>query len=213
MISRRTDVRTISGAVAATLLVIGTVMAQSPAPVVAETPPPQVEKRFAPGGSIYMDLSAGGYVIEGTPDPSIRIRWTTRDTSDAGSVRATADVEGTHARIMIAGPKNGFSAHLEVPVRSDVAVSLSAGDLVLGALVGDKDLSAWAGKIDVAVPNRDDYYSVRASVTAGEIRAEPFQVHKGGVFRSFWWEGKGRHALRVRLTAGDVVLHAGRDVK
>jgi hypothetical protein len=205
-------VRTIPAALGATLLAVASVMAQSP-PVETGTPPPQVEKRFAPGGTIYMDLSAGGYVIEGTPDPGIRIRWTTRDTSDAGSVRATADVKGTHARITISGPKNGFSARVEVPVRSDVAVSLSAGDLVLGGLVGDKDVSAWAGKIDVTVPNRDEYYSVRASVTAGEIRAEPFQVHKGGVFRSFWWEGKGRHALRVRLTAGDVVLHAGPKVK
>jgi hypothetical protein len=48
---------------------------------------------------------------------------------------------------------------------------------------------------------------VRASVTAGQIRAEPFHADKGGVFRSFSWEGKGRHALRVRLTAGDVILH------
>lgn len=213
MISRGQTVRTIPATVAATLLVMTSVMAQSPAPVVTGTPPFQIEKRFAPGGSIYMDLSAGGYLIEGTSDRSIRIRWTTRDSSDGGSVRATADVEGTHARIMIAGPKNGFSARVEVPVRSDVAVSLSAGDLAVGGLVGDKDLSAWAGKIDVTVPDRDAYYSVRASVTAGEIRAEPFQVHKGGVFRSFWWEGKGRHALRVRLTAGDVVLHAGRDAK
>jgi hypothetical protein len=205
-------VRTISAAAAATLLAIASVLADSQA-AVPGMPPPQVDKKFVTGGSIHMDLSAGGYVIEGTPDPSIRIRWTTRDAADAGSVRATADVKGTDARVTIAGPKNGFSARVEVPVRSNVSVSLSAGELTLGGLVGDKDLSAWAGKIDVTVPNRDDYYSVRASVTAGEIRAEPFQVHTGGVFRSFSWEGKGRHALRVRLTAGDVILHGGRDVK
>jgi hypothetical protein len=205
-------VQSMSAALAATLLVMTSVLAQSPASGVTETPP-QVEKGFAAGGSVYMDLSAGGYVIEGTPDPTIRIRWTTRTASDAGSVRATADVKGTDARIMIAGPKNGFSARVEVPVRSNVSVSLSAGDLALNGLVGDTDVSAWAGKIEVRVPNPNDYYSVRASVTAGEIRAEPFRVHKGGLFRSFSWEGKGQHSLRVRLTAGDVVLHASRDVK
>jgi hypothetical protein len=205
-------VRSISAAVAATLLVMTSVVAQSPASGGTETPP-QVEKRFAAGGSVYMDLSAGGYVIEGTPDPTIRIRWTTRNTSDAGSVHATADVKGTEARIVIAGPKNGFSARVELPVRSNVSVSLSAGDLALGGLVGDTDVSAWAGKIEIGVPSPNDYYSVRASVTAGEIRAEPFRVHKGGLFRSFSWEGKGQHSLRVRLTAGDVVLHAGRERK
>ena len=124
-------------------------------------------------------------------------------------MRATADVSGTQARIVVAGPKNGFSVRIGIPVRSDITVSLSAGDLVLGALEGNKDVSAWAGKIQVAVPKPDDYYSVQASVTAGQIRAEPFHVEKGGVFRSIAWEGKGRYSLRVRLTAGDVILHGG----
>jgi hypothetical protein len=199
--------RSISAVITAALLFAGSVAAQSPPPDAKGAPPPQVEKAFAPGGFIYMDLSAGGYVIEGTTDPRISIRWTTRDGADAGSVRATADVKGTEARIVIAGPKNGFRARIEVPVRTSVSVSLSAGDLAVGALEGDKDISAWAGKIEAAVPNPADYYSVRASVTAGQIRAEPFHADKGGLFRSFSWEGKGRHALRVRLTAGDVVLH------
>lgn len=200
--------RRMLAAAAATLLLITSVAAQSPAPPPAESPP-QVEKAFAAGGSIYMDLSAGGYTIEGTADPRIRIRYTTREPADASSVRATADVSGTQARIVVAGPKNGFSVRIGIPVRSDITVSLSAGDLVLGALEGNKDVSAWAGKIQVAVPKPDDYYSVQASVTAGQIRAEPFHVDKGGVFRSIAWEGKGRYSLRVRLTAGDVILHGG----
>lgn len=196
---------------AAMLLVMVTAAAQAPATPPAE-PPPQVEKAFAAGGSVYLDLSAGGYVIEGTADPRIRIRYKTREPTDAGSVRATADVTGQQARIMIAGPKNGFSVRIELPVRSDVTVSLSAGDLTLGALEGNKDISAWAGKIQVAVPKPDDYYSVQASVTAGQVRAESFHIEKGGLFRSFSWEGKGRHSLRVRLTAGDVIIN-GADKK
>jgi hypothetical protein len=195
-------------AAAATSLLMTGVEAQSPAPAPAQ-PPPQVEKAFAAGGSIYMDLSAGGYVIEGTADPRIRIRYTTREPGDARSVRATADVSGTQARIVVAGPRNGFNVRIEIPVRSDITVSLSAGDLAVGALEGNKDVSAWAGKIQVVVPKPDEYYSVQASVTAGQIRAEPLHVDKGGVFRSISWEGKGRYSLRVRLTAGEVILHGG----
>jgi hypothetical protein len=181
--------------------------AQNPRPAASSEPPPQVDKPFAPGGSIYMDLSAGGYVIAGTPDPRIRIRWRTKEARDASSVHASADVTGTGARIVTDGPSNGFTARIEIPVRSNVSISLSAGDLSLGALDGDVDVSAWAGKMEVAVGNPDDYYSVRASVTAGQISAEPFHVDKGGLFRSFSREGKGRRSLRVRLTAGDGVLH------
>lgn len=204
-----TMMRRVPAAAAATLLLVARVAAQSPAPpsTAPAQPPPHVEKTFAAGGSVYMDLSAGGYVIEGTADARIRIRYTTRDPGDASSVRATADITANQARIVIAGPRNGFSVRIELPVRSDLTVSLTAGDLALGALEGNKDVSAWAGKIQVAVPKPEDYYSVQASVTAGEIRAEPFHAAKGGVFRSFSWEGKGRHSLRVRLTAGEVIIH------
>jgi hypothetical protein len=48
--------------VAAAMLLSSAGAAQAPAQAPPVTPPPQVEKAFAPGGSIYMDLSAGGYV-------------------------------------------------------------------------------------------------------------------------------------------------------
>ena len=70
-----------------------------------------------------------------------------------------------------------------------------------------QDVSAWAGKIQLALSYLTQYHSVYASVTAGEIRADPLGAHKGGIFRSVSWEGKGRHSLRVRLTAGDVIIH------
>jgi hypothetical protein len=202
--------RRIPALVTAAMLLSSAGAARAPAQPPPVTPPPQVEKPFAQGGSIYMDLSAGGYVVEGTAEPRIRIRWTTRDPADESSVRAAADVTGTQARIVVSGPSNGFEVRIEVPERSNMSVSLSAGDLVVGALDGDVDVSAWAGKMDVAVRNPAEYYSVRASVTAGQIRAEPFHTDKGGVFRSFSWEGKGRHSLRVRLTAGDVILRGAK---
>jgi hypothetical protein len=170
-------------------------------------PPAQVEKAFSPGGTITMDLSAGHYTIRGVADPAIRIRWTTRDTAQSESVYAKAAVSGLNARVDVSGPSNGLDVSIEVPQRSSVSVSLSAGDLSIGPLDGSQDVSAWAGKIQLALHDLAQYYSVYASVTAGEIRADPLGVHKGGLFRSVSWEGKGRHSLRVRLTAGDVIIH------
>lgn len=167
----------------------------------------QVEKAFSPGGTIMMDLSAGHYTIRGSADPAIRIRWTTRDTAESESVYAKAAVSGSNARVDVSGPSNGLDVTIEVPQRSSVSVSLSAGDLSIGPLDGSQDVSAWAGKIQLALHDLAQYYSVYASVTAGEIRADPLGAHKGGIFRSVSWQGKGRHALRVRLTAGDVIIH------
>jgi hypothetical protein len=172
-----------------------------------QAPPAQVEKAFPPGGTITMDLSAGHYTIRGTGAPAIRIRWTTRDVAQSGSVYAKAQVSGSNARVDVSGPSNGFDVSIEVPQRSDLSVSLSAGDLSIGPLDGSQDVSAWAGKIQLALQDLAQYSSVYASVTAGQIRAEPLDTQKGGLFRSVSWEGKGRYALRVRLTAGDVILH------
>jgi hypothetical protein len=170
-------------------------------------PPAQVEKAFSPGGTITLDLSAGHYTIRGIGDPAIRIRWTTRDATQSGSVYAKAEVSGSNARVDVSGPSNGLDVSIDVPQRSNVSASLSAGDLSIGPLDGSQDISAWAGKIQVAVQDLAQYYSVYASVTAGQIRADPLDAQKGGLFRSVSWEGKGRHAIRVRLTAGDVVIH------
>ena len=51
-----------------------------------------------------------------------------------------------------------------------------------------------------------DVSKVDASVWAGEIQAPPFQVNKGGLFRSFDWRGKGLYRLHAHLKAGDLRL-------
>jgi hypothetical protein len=197
--------RFIAATCAAVLASIAGVLAQAPAAEKA-APKAQVEQAFVAGGSIHLELSAGQYTVTPTADPKIRIRWTTRHPGEA--VTATAKVQGTQARIDVSGPSNGFSVWIDVPARSNVTVSLSAGDFSIGAVDGDVDVSAWAGKMQVAVADPGAYYSVSASVTAGQIRAEPFNTpEKGGIFRSFSWEGKGRHAIRVRLTAGEIDFH------
>lgn len=50
------------------------------------------------------------------------------------------------------------------------------------------------------------YAFIDTAVKAGDIRARTLNVSTGGLFRSFTWNGPGRHTLRVRLTAGNVRL-------
>jgi hypothetical protein len=180
--------------------------AQAPAPATPAAPAFQIDKACPAGASIQMDLSAGQYFVRASPDARLRVRWTTRDPGDASKVYAKAEVTGTDGRVSISGPSNGFSVTIEVPARSNVTVSLSAGEFSIDALDGNVDLSAWAGKMQVGVGDPAAYYSVYASVTAGQIRADRFGGEKGGLLRSISWEGKGKHAVRVRLTAGEIIL-------
>lgn len=165
-----------------------------------------VERPFAPGGQVTLDLSAGQYTIVGTDKPRVAARWKVSEPEKARDVEITAQVAGTQARLDVEGPSNGFHVEIEIPARSDLWVSLSAGDLTTRGLVGSQDVSAWAGKLVIGVMKPEAYKRVTASVTAGQIRSGPFQVDKGGIFRSISHDGPGQHTLRVRLTAGDVVF-------
>lgn len=165
-----------------------------------------VERPFAPGGVVRFDLAAGDYRVEGTSAEKVLVRWRTRRSEDGRRVRIEIQAAGKEALIRTYGPKNGFEVRIEVPERSDIDLDLSAGDLTVRHIMGNKRVDVWAGDVSIEVGERDAYRRVDAAVKFGEIEARPFDVTKGGIFRSFKWEGRGGYDLRARLFAGDLKL-------
>jgi hypothetical protein len=163
------------------------------------------EKTFAPGQRVRMDLSAGGYKVQAGRDDRIVVRWDTQ-TGDADQVRVDLTVKGSEATLVTNGPRNHFNVVVELPAQTDITMRLSAGDLRIRGVAGSKDIRVWAGDVTVDVGRVEDYRTVDASVTAGDLSASAFHVSKGGLFRSFSWRGPGRYNLNVRLTAGDLKL-------
>jgi hypothetical protein len=176
-------------------------------PVAAQTPPSQTaEKPFHAGGTIRLRLSAGDYRITGRPAEKIRVEWRSDRGEDPSRVHTEIDVAGASATVRTQGPKNNMHYDIDLPSRSDLDVDLSAGDLVVKAVEGSKIVESWAGDISIDVGQPELYRSVEASVRAGDLSAAPFNVSKGGLFRSFNWKGQGRYSLRVKLFAGDIRL-------
>jgi hypothetical protein len=166
-----------------------------------------LERTFSQNGRIRMDLSAGDYTISGSPDNRIRLEWSVRDSDQLANVHARADVRDRDASITTDGPSNkGFRVAIQVPRQADLYVRLTAGDLRIEGIQGNKDIELHAGDVRIDVGRAEDYHNVDASVWAGEIQAAPFQVYKGGLFRSFDWSGKGPYRLHARLKAGDLRL-------
>ena len=95
---------------------------------------------------------------------------------------------------------------IDVPARSDIEIDLTAGDLDVRGIEGNKRVESWAGDVRIEVGRPDQYRSVEASVRAGDLNARPFNVSKGGLFRSFSWKGSGPYSLAVKLFAGDLTL-------
>ena len=166
-----------------------------------------LERPFTSNGRISFSLSAGDYRITGSPDNRLRMKWTVRDPDDLPRVFAAADVKGREATITTDGPNN-FKADIQVPSHADLYVRLTAGELTIQGVDGNKDVSLHAGELDIDVGRPEDYRSVSASVWAGEVHANPFNVSKEGLFRSFNWSGKGAYTLEARLKAGEVHLRS-----
>ena len=171
-------------------------------------PASSLERDFVSNGKISMDLSAGEYRITGSPDNKIRLAWSVRGEDSPSDVEARADVRGRDARIVTDGPMNDFKVTIQVPQRTDLYIRLTAGELRLDRVEGSKDVELHAGEIRIDVNRAEDYNSVDASIWAGEIHADPFNVRKEGLFRSFDWKGHGPYRLHARLKAGEVWLSA-----
>lgn len=173
-----------------------------------------LERNFAANGSVRMDLVAGDYHITGSADDRVRIDWSVREPEALAKVRASAEVRDRELSITTDGPSNkGLKFTIQVPTQTDLHVRLSAGDLTIEDVRGNKNVELRAGDLRIDVGRAEDYNKVDASLWAGDIKAAPFRVSKGGLFRSFDWTGSGPYRLHARLLAGDLHLYSKADAR
>ena len=165
-----------------------------------------VDKPFSKGGTIVMSLAAGDYRVSGRVEDRIRIAWRADRPEQAANLRANIEVSGQKAVLRTSGFRNGVHFTIDVPARSDIEIDLSAGDLEVRGIEGSKRVESWAGDVSIDIGQPEQYRTVEASVRAGDLRAEPFKVSKGGLMRSFTWTGKGPYSLKAKLFAGDLTL-------
>ena len=162
------------------------------------------EKDFVSGGKVEMTLESGDYNIRASSDNRIHVRW---NEASAKGVRVKLTTNGKSADVRVENtPHDNFHATIEVPALADLRVRLTAGNLEMAGIKGDKDIELNAGNLNISVGNSSDWGDVDASVTAGDIHAPAFQAAKGGLFRSFNWKGPGKYRLHVHLMAGDLNL-------
>jgi len=190
-----------------TLGVLLALVAAAGLPAPAQTPaddPSRIERPFAAGGKVRLDLSAGSYRVEGRQADTIVVRWTTKHADQ--KVQWKVETKGKEAWIELDGPHDNFRVDIQLPALSDLDLDLSAGELSIREITGSKNVSVWAGEISIEVGDSAKYRRVDAAVKFGEIDARPFNITKGGIFRSFKWDGQGGYNLRARLFAGELRL-------
>jgi hypothetical protein len=163
------------------------------------------ERQFVSGGTVRLELDAGEYEVVGSRDDRIRVTWDDREKNTDVSLRI--DVKASRATVRTDTPWNdGAKIRIELPRHTNIVVRLTAGDLEISGIEGSKDVSAHAGDVTIDVGSREQYRYATATVRVGDLRADAFNVHKEGLFRSFEWTGKGKYELRAHLTVGDLRL-------
>ncbi len=182
--------------------------APMPSIAVDGRPSDSLERPFKAGGRVKLDLSAGDYRIVAGEGDALRVDWTTRDERSLRRVRVSADVDGDRATIRTRGSRNHFRVWIHLPQRTDLDVHLTAGELRVEGIEGNKGIDLNAGEIEVDMGPPDDYARIEASVWAGEIRVPALGLSKEGLFRSIDWRGKGRYTLTADLLAGEVKLRS-----
>jgi len=163
-----------------------------------------VEAKFAPGGRIRIAICPGGIDLIGTNDPVVRVSY----HPDGGDVRVRLEVTGNRADLRLTGcPHNNFRARIEVPKSSALYVRMFAGQLNVDEITGDKDVELTFGQMNIEAGKPESYANVDASVNSGAIDADAFDVHKGGLFRSFERSGPGNLRLHAHIGAGQIEIN------
>jgi hypothetical protein len=173
---------------------------------VEQTGKSPVELKFDSGGQLHMDLCSSGIELRGVDENVVRVSyWPQTERSDEVKVRLRS--EGNRGQLRITGcPHNNFQIKIEVPKASDLYIRMFAGELVVKDVTGNKDIGLSAGQLTMDIGEVADYSHVYASVSTGELDARPFDVEKGGLFRSFERSGSGKYRLHAHVGAGELDL-------
>ncbi|HVZ18472.1 MAG TPA: hypothetical protein VG897_15235 [Terriglobales bacterium] len=165
----------------------------------------QFEAAFNPGGKVTLDLSAGGYTIQGTTNNKIRVEI---DSHENREVQCRMNVSGSDAKIAIDGPSNNFKATIYVPQRTDLNVDQTIGELIVSNVEGNKHLGLNIGRIQVEVPNTDAQPEFNGSVIIGDLQANAWGIEKGGFFRSYSTHSSSPYWIKAHVDIGDLEVDA-----
>jgi len=164
-----------------------------------------VETQFAAGGHIRMDLCPSSTHIVGADEKRVRVSYESKRGDE--DVKVRIQVTGDRADVRVGRcPHNNFEMTIEVPKSSNLYVRMFAGEMGIRGVSGNKDVQLHAGELTIDVGDPAMYAHVDASVVTGDLEAPPFDVSKGGLFRSFERSGSGNYRLHAHVGAGQVQL-------
>lgn len=164
------------------------------------------ELRPDPNWPLAIDLGSGDYQIVPSESDSIAVVY--QESASESQRKVEVQIGSGHGQnyLKIAGPKANFHAVIEVPRKTDLRVRMTAGDLHVGEVEGNKDIEIRAGSLELNPIRPQDYAKADFSVRVGDVNAPIFKVAKSGMWRSFKTYGPGKYHLHAHVGVGDLTL-------
>lgn len=162
-------------------------------------------------GSLTIDSRPAGIEVVGTEKEAVHVTCSGDDASIEHVKLRFAGASGT-GKLTVSGergPHNNLKIRVEVPRRTNLRIEMSAGQVNVNDVDGDKDIELYAGQITISSSHEWDYRRVDASVDIGQVNASAYGVNKGGFFRSFTRKSKGgEYLLHAHVMTGQIDLVA-----
>ncbi|MBI3131114.1 MAG: hypothetical protein HYZ13_07135 [Acidobacteria bacterium] len=156
---------------------------------------------------LRLDLDAGEVAIRPSEDGKVRVRYTGEEDRDLSRVRLRFEPTGRTPEFRLTNaPNDNFHIEIQVPRTTALTLRMSAGEVTIQGIEGDKDLRLQAGELKVKVGDPAAYGPVSASVWAGEVNPGPFGEAREGLFRTFRHQGQGQFSLQAKVKAGEVTF-------
>jgi hypothetical protein len=158
---------------------------------------------WAAAGELEIELTAGSVRIVPGAAGRVRVLAPVRTDDDTNvELRAKYSGKGGAGRLDVRA-RDELVVTIEVPPSVALAVKMSAGELHVGPIAGDKDVKLAAGELVLRAGDADQAADVQLSVVTGQITWRQLGVDQGGFFRSYERDGSGPK-LRARVTVGEL---------
>ncbi len=159
--------------------------------------------------TLTIDSRPAGLEIVGTDLAVVHVSCTAKDADEAAQIRLQFSGSQDHGKLTISGGSHegNFQVRIEVPRKTSLRVKMSAGQIKVEEIAGDKDIDLYAGQISISSSRVWDYRSVTVSVDVGDVDAQAYGTEKGGLFRSFSKQSAGgEYTLHAHVMTGQIEL-------
>jgi hypothetical protein len=169
-----------------------------------------VDAPLRPRAVLRVHSRPAGLEIVGTDKAEIHVSCTLSDQGDPERIHMRLKGNQDDETLTITGDSlegGGLQVRIEVPRRTSLRVEMSAGEVRVEEIAGDKDIDLYAGRIAISSDRPWDYRSVDVSVTIGAVKAPVYGAEKGGFFRSITRKyADGEYSLYAHVLTGEIDL-------